>query len=146
MALSRRLFIGGLLASAAAPAIITSKGFKPAVQRGYVGSFYHVDESAWYISFDTEASISTGRMSCSEPAWQDFRSIERNLHPQQREVIKQLTFGERYGTTGQWRPGSFEQAEARAKRPLINLDFGDMEARMIAQRDLRDMFNDLKRG
>jgi hypothetical protein len=146
MALSRRLFIGGLLASAAAPAIITSKGFVPALSgvgrlRGMTKTFFPLDEAAYFMH-----GTVTGRMSMSEPAWQDFRSIERNLHPQQREAIKQLTFGERYGTTGRWRPGSFEQAEARAERPLINLDFGDMEARMIAQRDLRDMFNDLKRG
>lgn len=140
MALSRRLFIGGLLASAAAPAIITSKGFKPAVPERILTGYPVFDAMAGFRRGElTIFGTDTGRMSCSEPAWQGFEEIDRRALPYQREAIKQILFAARYGT----RESLFE-AGRRQGKTLLALDFTEMETRMIAQRDLKDMFNALK--
>lgn len=131
MALTRRLFIGGLLASAAAPAIITSKGFKPAVGRGYLGTLFVLDEPGYGLQ-----GTDTGRMTFDEPAWQELRRAS-GLPPHQREAMKQILFGARYGM------GRLEQARGTGK-PVVALDFSELELRVIAQREQRSMFDALK--
>jgi hypothetical protein len=137
MALTRRLFIGGLLASVAAPAIVTSKGFVPAL-RGHTHYIAHLDDYGYNLHGTT-----TGRMSFSEPEWQEFKAHSAEVFSREREMMKRITFGGRYGT--RWTPGTIEHAESRLTRPrMVSLDFSDLEARVIAQRDMRDMFNALK--
>jgi hypothetical protein len=126
MALSRRLFISGLLASAAAPASITSKGFVPALRepRVLVLNSYH--------------GVTTGRLISSEPAWQEFERIAGRRHQHQREITKRLLFAERYGTSR-----AFELGQ-RSGKTMVSIDFTDLELRMIAQREQRSMFDQLK--
>lgn len=135
MALSRRLFIGGLLAAAAAPAIITSKGFKPAVGRGLTSAIQHIDEIGFHQMH--YHGTATGRMSSSEPAWQELR----RARPYQRDFIKQVTFGARYGTAVNIMR---ERNVPRGDTFLANLDYSELERRVIAQRETRGLFDDLK--
>jgi hypothetical protein len=130
MALSRRLFLGGLLASAAAPAVVKAANIMPIKAPSLV-------LPAWYTQF---GGAVTGRMSCSEPAWQEFRQAESRLYrPYQREAIKQILFAQRYGTSN-----PLELERGLGKSRVLQLDYSELELRMIAQRDTRDMFNALK--
>lgn len=124
MALSRRLFVGGLLSALAAPAIVTSKGFVPAcspiavpkkiVMRG--------DSTVW------DERIHTGRLNVTEPAWQELRMADQ-LHPTaraHRESLKRLLFCQRYGVT--------PEVRQRLRDPLlVNMDYSRMEARVLSE-------------
>lgn len=140
MALSRRLFIGGLLAAAAAPAIITSKGFKPAV----VANPFPWIEPFSFNQLHYHGTV-TGRMSSSEPAWHELERVTEdalvgNVRDYQRNAIKQILFAERYGVH---RTMELERGLGKG-RTLIDLDYSELERRVIAQRETRGLFDDLK--
>jgi hypothetical protein len=132
MALTRRLFLGGLFVAAAAPAIVTSKGFRQAIcdprgrivpLRGQTKSLVVLDEAAWY-------GTETGRLSATEPAWQELDALN-TYPPYQREALKRLLFCQRYGTSD-----PFLRVPQKTARPrvMVDLDFSRMEQRVLAVR------------
>lgn len=121
MALSRRLFLGGLLTAAAAPAIVTSKGFREAI----CGTGLRPIQ----VNIDLQVhGTHTGRLNVTEPAWQELSLADR-FHPHQREAIKRILFCQRYGTTG-----PFFYTPQKPRKLLVDLDFSRMEQRVLATR------------
>lgn len=118
MALTRRLFIGGLLTAAAAPALVTSKGFRKAI----------CDPRGRIVPVQVDFHVHTGRMVQSEPAWQELSLADR-LHPYQREALKRILFCQRYGTSNPY----FYTPQQRQKL-LVDLDFSRTEQRVLATR------------
>jgi DNA polymerase I-like protein with 3'-5' exonuclease and polymerase domains len=90
--ISRRMFLGGVLVSAVAPAIITkAMPVKSVVQ---VLHIFEPHDIHYGLNYE---GTTTGRITSSQPA---FQGIPRNgMTRKEREAFKRITFGERYGMT-----------------------------------------------
>lgn len=125
MALSRRLFLGGLLTAMAAPAIVTSKGFVPAC-----APIAPVKKIIMWGDSTVWSGTHTGRLSAEEPAWQELRRADE-LHPTargHREALKRLLFCQRYGAP----PDAVLRSLDRGPL-LVNTDYSRMEARVLSE-------------